>query len=222
METVNNPGRDRILTRIKSALASPSPPRHSRENAPPFPPVGDVLERFQKECAVNNTECTLTVDLSDSARAIAEVLRGIPPGEIFVQDAPELRHMAASWTTHKIRWSSEPAEKDMRGGPNECSEATITLAEGLVAMTGSVIVSSACGGRGAAMVAPLHIVVAKASQLLPDFDAAFAAVKQRGTALNNSYMCFITGSSRTADIEKILVMGAHGPRRLVVTVALNS
>src|ERR1700683_1184008 len=89
LETVNNPGRDRILTRIKSALASPSPPRHSRENAPPFPPVGDVLERFQKECAVNNTECTLTVDLSDSARAIAEVLRGIPPGEIFVQDAPE-------------------------------------------------------------------------------------------------------------------------------------
>jgi L-lactate dehydrogenase complex protein LldG len=221
LETIENPSREKILARIKAALASPAPSHHAHSDVAPFPPVGDPLERFTKECAGNNTECVITPDLNASARSIAEILRGIPAGEIFIQDAPELRRMAVDWKSHTIRWSSEPAAKDGRDGPNECSQATITLTEGLVAMTGSVIVSSACGGRGAAMVAPLHIVVAKASQLFPDFDSAFAALKQRGTAMRNSYMCFITGSSRTADIEKILVMGAHGPRRLVVALALN-
>lgn len=129
--------------------------------------------------------------------------------------------MASAWTRHDIRWSSGTADGvGSKSGPSESSQATITMAEALVAQTGSVLVSAECGGRGAAIVAPVHIVVAEAAQLVPDLEAAFAQVKERGTALRNSYLCFITGSSRTADIEKILVMGAHGPRRLVVTVAL--
>jgi L-lactate utilization protein LutC len=221
LETIENPSREKILARISAALATPAPAHRSSTDAAPFLPVGDPLERFTMECAGNNTECVITPNLIASAQSIAEILQSIPEGEIFIQDAPELRRMASDWTSHTIRWSTEPASKDGRDGPNECSQATVTLPEGLVAMTGSVIVSSACGGRGAAMVAPLHIVVAKASQLFPDFDSALAALKQRGTAMRNSYLCFITGSSRTADIEKILVMGAHGPRRLVVTLALN-
>ena len=68
------------------------------------------------------------------------------------------------------------------------------------------------------MVAPVHIVVAGVNQIVPDLDSAFALMRQRGTAVQNSYVCLITGSSRTADIEKILVMGAHGPRRLIVVL----
>ena len=55
---------------------------------------------------------------------------------------------------------------------------------------------------------------------MPTLDDAFARIRERGTAAQDSYVCLITGSSRTADIEKILVMGAHGPRRLVVIVEL--
>jgi len=140
-----------------------------------------------------------------------------------VQDSPELRTMAPAWNMHNIRWSSASATNGgSKSGPSESSQAAITMAEVLVAQTGSVLVSAECGGRGAPLVAPVHIVVAKATQLVPDLDAAFARIRERGIANKNSYLCFITGSSRTADIEKILVMGAHGPRRLVVTLALSA
>ena len=71
------------------------------------------------------------------------------------------------------------------------------------------------------MAVPVHIVLASIDQLVPDLDAAFARIAERGTAAKNAYLCLITGSSRTADIEKILVMGAHGPKRLVVILTLS-
>jgi L-lactate dehydrogenase complex protein LldG len=79
-------------------------------------------------------------------------------------------------------------------------------------------VSSACGGRGASVVAPCHIVVARASQLVPDLETALGNATEEQRLEKNSFACIISGSSRTADIEKILVQGAHGPIRLVVIV----
>ena len=115
----------------------------------------------------------------------------------------------------RIRWSSE-------GGPLEASQATVTLAEALVARTGSVFVSSGCGGRGASVAAPVHIVAATLGQMVPDLETAFARLRERGAQEKNSMLCLITGSSRTADIEKILVQGAHGPRRLAVILQAES
>jgi L-lactate dehydrogenase complex protein LldG len=215
MEAVENPGRERILSRIRSALCETAPKHaHSAASGPVFAAITDALSRFKEECALNNTECVLVRDSNASAAAVAEVLASIPPGEIFVQDAPNLRPMASQWSGRSIRWSSE-------GGPAEASQATVTGAEALVAQTGSVFVSSACGGRGASIAAPVHIVVATIDQLVPALDDAFARFQKTGAAERNSMLCLITGSSRTADIEKIIVMGAHGPRRLVVILATN-
>lgn len=214
MEPVENPGRERILARIHSALRQPAPKHAANPGTGPiFAPIADPLERFQKECALNNTECILTSDSSSSAAALAALLTSIPAGEIFVQDTPALRNMAPLWGQSRgIRWSSQ-------GAPEESSQATITCSELLVAQTGSVFVSSGCGGRGASIVAPVHIVVASAEQLVPALDDAFTRLRQNAAATRNSMLCLITGSSRTADIEKIIVMGAHGPRRVVVILS---
>ncbi|MGA7916311.1 MAG: LUD domain-containing protein, partial [Candidatus Acidiferrales bacterium] len=215
MAQTENPGRERILGRIKEALKTPVPPRlhaeteDTRSLQPIFAPIPDALERFRRECAGNNTELIVTEDARATGAALESVLASLPAGEIFAQDARELREMPGALRDRKdVRWSSE-------GGPHENSQATITLAEVLVAQTGSVMVSAACGGRGASIVAPVHIVVAKAGQLAATLEEGFARIRERETAAKNSYLCLITGSSRTADIEKILVMGAHGPRRLV-------
>jgi len=216
MEQTDNSGRERILARIRSALRETAP-KHAApaSSGPIFAPVADPLERFQKECALNLTECVVTSDMGASATAVGQVLSSVPEGGIFVQDAPELRRMVPLWQEGRgIRWSTE-------GGPLETSQATITLTETLVAQTGSIFVSSSCGGRGASVAAPVHIVVATLAQMVPDLEAAFARLRERGTQEKNSMLCLITGSSRTADIEKILVMGAHGPKRLVVVLALQ-
>ena len=215
MAETENASRERILGRIRTALREPAP-RHEppREAQAIFAPVTDALDRFQKECAINITECVVTRDSLASADGVKDVFALIPPGDIFVQDSPNLRRMAGKWPEERsIQWSSE-------GGPKESSQATITGCEALVAQTGSVLVSAASGGRGASVVAPIHIVVATIDQLVPDLDAGLARVRERGIVLQNSLLCLITGSSRTADIEKILVMGAHGPRRLIVFLSL--
>lgn len=211
-----NPGRELILARIRASLRDLAP-RHAGPPASEktFATVTNPLERFQTECAKNITECVVVSGMQAAARAVEEILESLPAGEIFVQDAPVLRRMTSEWPAGRnIRWSSA-------GGPAEASQATVTLAELLVAQTGSVFVSAACGGRGASVVAPVHIVVACVDQLVPDLEAAFAALREKNTFAQNSYLCLITGSSRTADIEKIIVMGAHGPRRLVVVLALS-
>ena len=123
--------------------------------------------------------------------------------------------MIAAGSHRQIRWSSE-------GGPREQSQATVTLADALIAQTGSIFVSASGGGRGASVVAPTHIVYAFAKQLVPDLVTALRNATADGRIDKNSYACVISGSSRTADIEKILVQGAHGPMRLVVIVENNS
>jgi L-lactate dehydrogenase complex protein LldG len=208
----DNPSRERILERIRAGLRVPvkNAPQAAPELSDVFGPVPNPLERFQSEAKANLMECRTTRHSSESAAQLADVLQSLPQGEIYVQDTPVLKRMLEqAGTQRQVCWSSERA-------PREGSQATITLAEALVAQTGSVFVTAACGGRGASVVAPCHIVFATTDQIVPDLYAALSRAQQQGRLADTSYACMISGSSRTADIEKILVQGAHGPRRLVV------
>ncbi len=93
-------------------------------------------------------------------------------------------------------------------------EAILTPCHFLVAQTGSVVASSDFGRKNL-VFGPLHIVLANESQLVPTMDEAMKRINEMKDALP-SQITFITGSSRTADIEKTLVMGAHGPVMLAV------
>jgi L-lactate dehydrogenase complex protein LldG len=211
---LENGSRDRILERIRAGLRTPAPhvPAASSSGSAVFAPIDNPLERFQQECKANLMECVMTANLSESAERLANVLDSLPAGEIFVQDSPALRQLIGLVKPERpIRWSSE-------GAPREASQATITLAEALIAQTGSVFVTASCGGRGASVVAPCHIVFSTMDQLVPDLQTLLANATREGKLDSNSFACVISGSSRTADIEKILVQGAHGPRRLVVIV----
>jgi len=98
-------------------------------------------------------------------------------------------------------------------------EVGITGCEFLVAHTGSVMVSSAQkGGRQLFVAAPLHIVIARKNQLVAYLDEAYSAISKKYGQHLPSQITLITGPSRTADIEKTLVLGAHGPRRLWVFI----
>jgi len=96
-------------------------------------------------------------------------------------------------------------------------KAGLTRCEYLVARLGSVMISSAqTSGRRMNVFPETHLVYARASQLIPDLKAALKGIKERYGNDLPSMISMITGPSRTADIEKTLVMGAHGPRELYV------
>lgn len=209
METVKTSARENILARIAKANARPrSAPLPVVPLEAIFPPISGPRQRFLDECAGNLTEVFQTSDGAGTVAALATVLSTVPAGDVYVQDAEELRPLAAIIRqSRQVLLSSE-------GAPPEPTQASLTLAHGFVAQTGSILTSSACGGRGASIVPPCHIVYGRGEQIVPDIAAALARVPSAIPAA--SYVGLITGSSRTADIEKILVQGAHGPRRLVV------
>ena len=211
MATADNPSRELILRRIRSGVHMPvAAPHEPTPGRPFFAPIENPLERFEQECKANLMELSLTSNPDESAQQLAAILSTLPDGEMFVQDHPSLRSLVqAASVSREIRWSTQ-------GRPREVAQATVTLAEALVAQTGSIFVSAACGGRGASVVAPCHIVFATTDQLVPDLKTALDNATRNGILANNSFACMISGSSRTADIEKILVQGAHGPIRLAV------
>jgi len=99
----------------------------------------------------------------------------------------------------------------------ESANASITSCEALVARNGSVMVSNAnASGRRLSIYPPIHIVIAKASQLVWDLKDALAYMQKRYGQEIPTMISTITGPSRTADIEKRLVLGAHGPKELYV------
>ncbi len=96
-------------------------------------------------------------------------------------------------------------------------EVGITGCEFLIAHTGSVMVSSAQkGGRQMFVYPPIHIVIAERNQLAEYLENAYSNLIHKYGNNLPSHVALITGPSRTADIEKTLVMGAHGPRELHV------
>lgn len=99
------------------------------------------------------------------------------------------------------------------------AEAIITGCEALIAETGSILVSSAQTlSRKAFVVGPVHIVIASESQLFNTADEAIQAFLQQHRKNIPSLISIITGPSRTADIEKTLILGAHGPKELFVLI----
>jgi L-lactate dehydrogenase complex protein LldG len=91
----------------------------------------------------------------------------------------------------------------------------ITFCEALVARTGTIVMSSRMESGRKLMVYPeVHIVIAFASQVFGELKDAIRHIRLRYQDNLPSLISFITGPSRTADIEKTLVKGAHGPRDL--------
>ncbi len=131
----------------------------------------------------------------------------------------ELRRVACfdvPWLTSLVRGAGvEPFEKDL-----SVCDVSITTAHMLVAEQGLVVMAaSPWGPRAASSLPPVHIVVAQFAQLVWGLGDALARI---GEVIEDGEMpsdiVLIAGPSRTADIEKTLVIPAHGPRELCVVL----
>jgi L-lactate dehydrogenase complex protein LldG len=98
-------------------------------------------------------------------------------------------------------------------------EVGLTSADFLIARTGSIVVNSlSSGGRRLSVLPPIHIVLAETKQIVPSLDDI---IRSDYVSKHWSYATIISGPSRTSDIEKQLVLGAHGPKRVIVILIEN-
>ena len=193
--------RTNILKKIKQALEQPTPL--------PFPKA-EALENF-----VQPLQQDLVVEF-------AEEFTKLQGKFIFCADTDELIDNYNK-LCYQNQWTKIYCEEDewrtllqQNQWHNDISsaEAAITGCEVLVARTGSMVLSSNANSRVPSVYAPVHLCMAYTSQLVYDIKEALALVKNKYPNSFPSLISFATGPSRTADIEKTLVVGVHGPKEV--------
>jgi L-lactate dehydrogenase complex protein LldG len=101
-------------------------------------------------------------------------------------------------------------------------DVSVTGCECLVARTGTIVLSAAQqNGRTSSVYAPVHICVAYSSQMMQDIKDALLYIKEKYNDAIPSLISFASGPSRTADIEKTLVTGVHGPKEVYCFLVEN-
>jgi L-lactate dehydrogenase complex protein LldG len=103
-----------------------------------------------------------------------------------------------------------------RDGNLDKMQAAVTGCEALIARTGSVLVSSKRNSRSLTIFPPVHIVIANSSQIVMELKDGMQVLRNRYGKGLPSMLSFISGPGRTSDIEKTIVIGAHGPKELFV------
>ena len=166
----------------------------------------DLVESFRSKLEPLGGNVYQVDNLEDAATFIAGFVKEEKWDSLFCLDP-----FLTSALTEKTEVHSSPEYFDnMQVGVTPC--------EFLIAHLGSVMVSSGSySGRRLHVFPETHIVVAHQGQLVTWLDEALQKIQEKYQDLP-SMISNITGPSRTADIEKTLVKGMHGPRRLVVII----
>jgi L-lactate dehydrogenase complex protein LldG len=202
-----NVARENIMKRIKQALAKPVPV--------PFPASegqDSVFKPSQKELEV------------EFAEKFTGLLGRFSYCENETELVAQLNALIAKRQWTKI-FCKETALVDKLSNAGFSSDyyhqavadcdAAITGCEKLIARTGSIIMSSAQqSGRTTSVYAPIHICIAYTDQLVYDIAGGLQQLRLAYGQSLPSLITLATGPSRTADIEKTLVVGVHGPKEV--------
>ncbi len=171
-----------------------------------------LFDRFAAELTAVGGRAVLVGDTRALARAVAEIVAAAG-GTVAVHNA-ELALTAASGIRQDDQFDSDDAsiEKIERAG------FSLIQAESLVGETGSaVVLVTTRGARLLPYLPPACIIVARLPALREHLDARALT----GDPSSRGERVIITGPSRTADIEKTIVLGAHGPASLTVFVVAS-
>ncbi len=197
--------RNKILQKIKQALKEPVPV--------PFPDqVMDtpIFIPTEKEMAIEFAQKFTEllgkfVYCADEQELIAQL-----NALIITKGWNKVYSKESEWLDKMLTFKFDPVTTDDLG---DC-DAAITLCTHLVARTGTIVLSSKeLSGRTSSVYAPIHICIAYADQLVYDISDSLVKFKDNMNAFP-SMISFATGPSRTADIEKTLVVGVHGPKEV--------
>ena len=198
--------KEKILKKIREALSNPVPlpfPK-SEGHKSVFQPQKEELEiLFAEEFTRLLGKFAFCINESDAADQLNQLITQRKWQHIYCVEDKLKKTLSPKILTELNDTSLA-----------DCDVA-ITSCHYLVARTGAIVMSSAQqSGRTVSAYAPVHICIAYVNQLVFDTRDALKGMKNKyGTNLP-SFITFAAGSSRTADIEKTLVVGVHGPKEV--------
>jgi L-lactate dehydrogenase complex protein LldG len=194
--------KENILKRIRQALSNPVPlPFPHSEGAQPVFPAGvdDDAIVFAQEFTKLQGKFAFCTDEEDLKKQLEQLIT------------------EKKWTKVYFKESMVAALLNSRESYHDLAscDVSVTGCEYLVARTGTIVMSTAQqSGRTTSVYAPVHICIAYSRQMLYDLKDALSFLKEKYKNNLPSQITFATGPSRTADIEKTLVTGVHGPKEV--------
>ena len=195
------PAKENILKKIRQALSNPVPlpfPHSEGAQSVFTAPKDDAAIIFAEEFTKLQGKFAFCENESDLKKQLQELLVVKNWTKIyFIEDK-----VASLFNTASFR--------DLAS-----CEISVTGCECLVARTGTIVMSSAQqSGRTTSVYAPIHICIAYSKQMMFDVKDALHYLKEKYNGKMPSFITFASGPSRTADIEKTLVTGVHGPKEV--------
>ncbi len=194
-----SPAKENILKKIRQALSHPVPlpfPQSEGTNSVFTPATDDLEIIFAQEFTHLLGKFAFCTDETDMQHQLQQLIDQKKWTKIYCSED--------KWNTMFSNTIDLPG-----------CEASITSCEYLIARTGSIVLSAAQqSGRTVSVYAPIHICIAYTNQLVYDVKDGLQMIKEKYAGNMPSLITFATGPSRTADIEKTLVTGVHGPKEV--------
>lgn len=203
-----SPSKENILKKIRKALtqSTPLPFPASEGNSTVFKPAKQELEvEFAEQFSKLLGKFVYCADLHELDLQLSTLIANNKWDKINYKQEELAAILSKDFQQRAVH------------GDLASADAAITGCEALVARTGSIILSSAQpSGRTTSVYAAIHICIAFSDQLVYDVRDGLQLIKEKYKHKLPSLVTFATGPSRTADIEKTLVVGVHGPKEVYV------
>jgi len=200
--------KENILKKIRQALVNPTPvpfPQSEGNSSVYSPPTQENEVEFAENFSRISGRFVYCADVAELTAQLGQLITTQSWSQVYCNESQILPILEKP--LKGILISEDLPEAD----------ASITTCEALIARTGSILMSSAGeSGRTVSVYAPVHICIAYTSQLVYDIKDGLDMLSVKYKDRIPSFITMATGPSRTADIEKTLVVGVHGPKDVYV------
>jgi L-lactate dehydrogenase complex protein LldG len=222
--------RDTILSKLRSARrpfpdAPPRPQTYLNVTVQDDETPEALLARFTKELSALTGEVYAVDGVSAARDKVLEILAQFEAKSIIAWDFAYIpvEGLEAAIQEAGIEIIHPDTHDEMRMEMLTASagaQVGLTGVDAAAATTGTMIFTTAPGkGRIPTVLAPVHLAVIRLDQIVPRIESWIAGQRAKGLPLTNSAnFCFVTGPSRTGDIEMQMVLGVHGPGKIRVVV----
>jgi L-lactate dehydrogenase complex protein LldG len=220
---MSNEARQEILGSIATHLEASAPfdALESPVNQPVVLPAqlvdSNLIELFKENLEAVDGHCIIAHGQIDIANALTTIISALQKTKlgaqrIAISDAPEIERLMHMTDLQIEELGVAPSASEIFG-----FDVGITTAQAAIAETGTLVLDSARERhRLVSLVPPVHIAIVDASTIRATLGETLSML-QNGKELSPA-VTFITGPSRTADIELTLTIGVHGPQELYVII----